>query len=346
MTENVDNLTQWQDQSEVFNGVSRSECADPRESTVDESGYVPAFGLGEELVRLGKADKRIVVMTADLGRSSTVNKFGDAFPERYFNTGIAEKNMITIAAGLASVGYLPYVATFASFASLIGAEQMRTDCAYTKMPVKIIGHHSGASLGLYGSSHHSLEDLGITRTIAGLTVLCAADDNELRAILRETLDWPEPIYIRLGRGRDPLVYDEPPHVEIGGSTTVREGFDATILATGSTVYNSVKAAEELAKEGLQVAVIDMYSISPFDQTAIIRAARNSKRILTVEEANMTNGLGTLAADTLFGLDLNDLRFAKIGIPNEYVPVGPPADIYANYKLDVAGIANTMKDLLR
>lgn len=335
----------WQDQSEVFNGTANTGFKDSQSADGNDTRQIPAFVFGEELANLADTDPRIVVLTADLGRASRANDFGARHPERFFNAGIAEKNMITMAAGMASTGLIPFASTFASFAALLGAEQIRTDCAYPRMPVRIVGHHSGMSLGFYGTSHHSLEDLGIMRTIAELTVVAATDANHLRTVLRASVDHPGAMYIRLGRGRDPQVYDLPPEIKIGRAETVRQGNDLTIIAAGSTVHPALKAAGALAEHHVDVRVIDMHTISPLDRAAIELAARETGRILVVEEANRTNGLGTAVAEVLFELGIPGVRFVKHGIPDEHVPVGPPAALYAHYRLDSPGIATVAKELL-
>jgi transketolase len=199
--------SEGQDQSDLFRGVSG-----PADLTESESikgtpaSRLPAFVLGEELADLADSDPRIVVLTADLAGANRTVEFKARHPERFFDLGIAEKNMITVAAGMAASGHVPYAATFAAFSAILCAEQIRTDCAYPDLPVRIIGTHSGISMGFYGTSHHATEDLGMLRTVANLTVVCTTDANHLRAVLRASLDHPGAIYIRLGRGRDPEVY--------------------------------------------------------------------------------------------------------------------------------------------
>jgi transketolase len=207
---------------------------------------MPAFVLGEELSLLADADPRIVVLTADLASANRTVEFKARHPDRFFDFGIAEKNMLTAAAGMAACGLVPYAATFAAFCALLGAEQLRTDCAYPRMKVRAIGHHSGISMGFYGTSHHALEDLAITRAIAELTVVCAADANQLRAVLRASVDHPGAMYIRLGRGRDPEVYAAVPDLTFGKAIRLREGSDLTIIATGSELRPALDAAEALA----------------------------------------------------------------------------------------------------
>src|SRR5437764_2827268 len=234
---------------------------------------IPAFVAGEELADLGDSDPRVVVLTADLAHANRTVDFAARHPDRFFNVGVAEQNMVSIAAGMASTGLVPYAATFAAYLALLACEQLRTDCAYTRMPVRLLAHHSGMSLGYYGTSHHALEDIAITRAIADLTVVCAADANQLRAILRQSLDWPGAMYIRLGRGRDPEVYSEvPDDFEIGKAARLREGADLTIVATGSEVRACLDAADSLATHGIEARVIDMHTVDPLDRGEILAAA--------------------------------------------------------------------------
>lgn len=306
---------------------------------------VPAFVAGEELASLADTDERIVVLTADLAHANRTIDFAARHPERFFNVGVAEQNMISIAAGMAATGLMPYAATFAAYVALLACEQIRTDCAYPGMPVRILGHHSGMSLGFYGTSHHSLEDLGIMRTIAGLTVVCAADANQLRAILRASLGHPLPMYIRLGRGRDPQVYPEvPADFEIGRAVRLTEGTDLALITTGSQVHACLAAAQAMAAGGVRVRVVDMHTISPLDSTEVLAAATETGAVLTVEEHNVTGGLGSAVAEVLADAGVG-VPFRRHGVPDQHVVLGPPAALYAHYRLDAAGIEATARQLL-
>ena len=332
--------------SGLFRGTDEAQVLkDPKSGKGIALTSVPAFVAGAELADLADADDRIVVLTADLAYANRTIDFGIRHPARFFNVGVAEQNMISIAAGMASTGLIPYAATFAAYAALLACEQIRTDCAYTGMPVRILAHHAGMSLGFYGTSHHSLEDLGIMRTIAELTVVCAADANQLRAILRASLSHPGPMYIRMGRGRDPQVYAEPPaDFQIGRATRLREGTDLAIITTGSQVHPSLAAAERLAAAGIGVRVIDMHTISPLDTGEILAAAQQAGAVLTVEEHNVTGGLGSAVAETLADAGVA-ARLRRLGVPDVHVVLGPPAALYAHYQLDAAGIESAARQLL-
>jgi transketolase len=306
---------------------------------------IPAFVAGEELADLADSDQRVVVLTADLAGANRTVDFAARHPDRFFNVGVAEQNMVSIAAGLASTGLVPYAATFAAYLALLACEQIRTDCAYTGMPVRLLGHHSGMSLGYYGTSHHSLEDIAITRAIADLTVVCVADANQLRALLRQSLDWPGAMYVRLGRGRDPEVYpDLPVDFQIGRAARLRDGADLTIIATGSEVRPCLDAASSLAAGGIEARVVDMHTVDPLDHEEILAAARETGAVLTVEEANVTGGLGSAVAEVLAEAGAG-VRFRRHGVPDEHVVIGPPAALYNRYRLDAPGVEEVARELI-
>lgn len=339
-------MSKTQDQSEFFRGTANvgSTLKDAKSTDGSSTKSIPAFVLGEELADLADTDPRIVVLTADLAKANRTSDFAERHPDRFFNTGIAEKNMITISAGLAASGRIPFCATFSAFAALLGCEQIRTDCAYPHLPVRIVGHHSGISMGFYGTSHHSLEDLGIMRTIADLTVVCATDANHLRAIIRESITHSGAMYIRLGRGRDPEVYKEVPKLKFGKSIKLRAGSDLAIVTTGSEVHPSLEAASALADQGIQASVYDFHTLKPLD-TDVIGEIASHGAVLTVEEHNRTNGLGTAIAEAILEGGYGSTRFYRHGVPDVHVPVGPPASLYSHYRLDAVGIAQVARELL-
>jgi len=334
-----------QDQSDIFTGTTgEAELKDERSVKGTPAAALPAFVLGEELADLADRDPRIAVLTADLASANRTVDFKPRHPERFFDFGIAEKNMITAAAGMAACGMVPFAATFASFCALLGAEQIRTDCAYPKMPVRVIGHHSGISMGFYGSSHHATEDIGMMRTIADLTVVCAADANALRAVLRASLDYPGAMYIRLGRGRDPDVYAHvPAGFAFGRGIRLREGSDLTIITAGTEVRPALDAAETLAADGISARVVDMHTIKPLDKAEVLAAAGETGAILTVEEHNIIGGLGSAVAEVLAGR--SPVKFRRHGIPDTFAPVGPPPALYALYRLDAPGIVAVAREML-
>ncbi len=286
----------------------------------------------------------IVVCTADLGRPTQVHSFGRAYPDRYFNFGIAERNMIGAAAGLATVGYLPVISNYSFFLALMGIENIRNDICYPGLNVRMIGTHSGIAMGFYGTSHHCNEDIGALRAIAGLTLMAPCDGNAIAAAFRATIDHDGPIYFRAGRGRETPVYDAEPDWRIGGSNALREGRHATILAVGNLVAAGLRAAEILAEEGVEVRVVDMYSIDPIDREPIRQAADLNGFVISAEEHNVTSGFGSAVAEVIAEEGLT-CRLYRIGMPDEYSLLGPPTHLYRHYGLDGEGMAAAVRRAL-
>jgi transketolase len=339
-----------QEISGVFRGSADGSAALKETGRKTEQGIsaraIPTFIAGEELADLADADERVVVLTADLASAGRTIDFANRHPDRFFNIGVAEQNMVSVAAGMASTGLRPFVSTFAAYLALLCCEQVRTDLAYTQMPVVMLAHHSGMALGYYGTSHHALEDLSAMRGIAGLTVVCAADANELRAILRACLASDGPVYVRMGRGRDPEVYaDVPADFAFGRAIRLTEGSDIALIATGSQVRPCLAAAEELANEGISARVVDMHTVSPVDAAEIRAAVEDIGTILTVEEHNITGGLGAAVAEVVAELG-KPVHFRRAGVPDVHVVLGPPAALYAHYELDAAGVAGRARDLVQ
>lgn len=337
-----------QEISGVFRGSADGAVALEERST--EHGIaartIPAFVAGEELADLADDDDRVVVLTADLASAGRTVDFARRHPGRFFNMGVAEQNMVSVAAGMAASGLRPFASTFAAYVSLLCCEQVRTDLAYTGMPVVLLAHHSGMTLGYYGTSHHALEDLSVMRALAGLVVVSAADANELRAVLRAALDHDGPIYVRMGRGRDPKVYDEVPTAfDFGRAIRLTDGGDLVLIATGSMVAPCLQAAARLWEEGIGVRVLDMHTVAPVDAAEVVAAAEEVGRILTVEEHNVTGGLGAAVAEALAEHGAPAV-FRRAGIPDEHVVLGPPAALYAHYRLDADGIEARAKELIQ
>lgn len=301
---------------------------------------------GQVLIELAEAGRDdIVVCTADLGRPTQVINFGRRYPDRYFNFGIAERNMIGAAAGLATTGLLPVISNYSFFLALMGAENIRNDIAYPNLNVRMVGTHSGIAMGFYGTSHHCNEDIGLLRAIAGLTVMAPCDANAIRAALRGTIDHHGPVYFRVGRGREAVVYDAPPEWRIGGSHALRDGKDATLLAVGNLVSAGLQAHDLLAKEGIGLRVVDMYSIRPIDEAAVLSAARDHGVVFTAEEHNVTSGFGSAVAEVLAQHGAG-ARLHRIGMPDQYSILGPPTHLYRHYGLDGEGVANTIRSALK
>ena len=304
----------------------------------------PGFAaISEALIELTDEGHPIVVTTADLKYSNGLVRFQEKHPERFLQFGISEQNMVSASAGLATTGLLPYTATFASFLALLCCEQIRTDVAYCNQPVRLIGHHSGISLGFYGTSHHATEDLAIMRSIANMTVIAPSDPAQFGAAIRATVNHPGPIYFRAGRGRDPVIYPDGVEFELGRGIWHARGNDLTLIATGSSVHPTLEAAEQLRQTGISVGVIDMHTIKPLDRDAVLEAAR-SGRIMTVEEHNVIGGLGGAVAEVLADAG-TPARLYRHGMQDQYSLVGPPTHLYKHYELDADGIAHVAERFL-
>lgn len=300
---------------------------------------------GATLIDLAEAGHDdIVVCTADLGRPTQVHGFGKRYPDRYFNFGIAERNMIGAAAGLATVGFRPVISNYSFFLALMGVENIRNDICYTDLPVTMVGTHSGIAMGFYGTSHHCNEDIGALRTMANLSLMAPCDGNAIRAALTATIDHPHPLYLRCGRGREVPVYDAPPDWRIGGSNRLREGGDATLFAIGNLVAAGLEAHDRLRAEGIGLEVVDMYSIRPLDRDAILGAAHRHGRVFTAEEHNVTGGFGSAVAEVLSEAGVA-ARLVRIGMPDAYSKLGPPTHLYRHYGLDGDGVAQTIRRAL-
>jgi transketolase len=303
---------------------------------------------GQVLADLADGDDRIVVVTADLMYSNRTDPFAARHPDRFFNVGIAEQHMVSMAAGLATFGYVPYVATFASFVGLLCGEQIRTDLAYPGLPVRILAHHAGISLGFYGTSHHATEDLGLMRSIAGMTVVCPCDAISTARLLEATVDVPGPVYVRLGRGREPDVYGpESPAIELGRATVLRDGGDLTIVANGICVAAALEAADRLAADGIDAAVLDVHTVRPFDGDTICRYAERTGRLLVAEEHNVIGGVASACADALVDNGVGGVLLHRAGMPaDEYSLIGPPTHLYRHYQLDADGLESRARALAR
>lgn len=302
---------------------------------------------GRVLADMSKADDRLVGLSADLAKSTAIALFEKEQPGRFFNVGIAEQNLMGVAAGMAKMGLIPFASTFAAFASMRAAEQVRTDICYQNLPVKIIATHSGISFGSAGTTHHCTEDIAIMRSFANMTVIAPADGTETANAVRACVDLPGPVYIRIGRGFEPPFYETDDYgFEIGKAVTVKEGTDLAIITCGIGVLQAVEAARTLEEaDGLSVRVINMHTLKPIDTEAIMKAVTDTRRIITVEEHNTIGGLGSAVADVIAASG-KGCAFTKLGLPDVYSEVGYPEDLYAYYKLDADGITETIREIMK
>jgi transketolase len=293
---------------------------------------------------LAKDDDRIVALTADVPESVRFSKFRETWPDRFFNFGIAEQNMMGAAAGLAREGKIPFVSVYAIFAALRSIEQLRTDIAYPNLPVRICVTHSGISLGPAGPSHHSLEDISVLRSIANMTVIAPADGTSTAMALETIKDHSGPVYMRLNRAVEPTAYEGIASYTIGKANQLREGSDLTIIAYGASVGNALLAAEELETKGIQSSVLDMAFIKPIDQEAVIQNGKSSGNILAVEEQTILGGLGSAVAEVIAENKL-DVRLKRVGIPDVYSLAGPYPELQEYYSVDPKGIVREALNLL-
>lgn len=299
---------------------------------------------GNALVELGKEHEDIVVLDADLAGSTKTAVFKKAFPERHFNCGIAEANMASIAAGLAAAGKVPFISSFAMFATGRAYEQIRNSIGYPHLNVNICASHAGISVGEDGATHQCNEDLSLMRNIPGMTVICPSDDIEAKAAVKAAYELDGPVYIRLGRLAVPVINDpDNYHFEIGKGTVLREGKDVTIIATGLCVAATMEAAELLAADGIDAKVINIHTIKPIDEELIVAAAKETGKIVTVEEHSVIGGLGSAVCECLS--EKYPALVKRVGINDVFGESGPALALLERYGLDGKGIYNSVKSFV-
>ena len=296
---------------------------------------------GKALVELGAVNDKVVVLDADLAGATMTKHFKAAYPERFFDCGIAEANMMNIGAGLSTMGLVPFCSTFAMFGAGRAYEQIRNSIAYPHFNVKICATHAGVSVGEDGGSHQCIEDIALMRVIPGMTVICPADANEAKAATMAIAEMNGPVYMRLARLATPVFEgDMVKPFEIGKANVLREGKDVAIFATGLMVSESLAAAEKLAKEGIDAAVINIHTIKPIDAACVTEWAEKCGKVITVEEHSVIGGLGDAVADVLMGKV--NCKFHKIGVNDRFGQSGKAADVLREYGLTADQIAETVK----
>ena len=319
-------------------GVGRSfdPATHPREST--------RLAFGRAVLDLGAANPDMVYLTADGAMPAGTAEFFEKYPDRAFNVGIAEQNLIGMAAGMASCGLVPVVGGYAPFLVFRSLEQIRDDAAYTKLNVTIGGAYTGMSMPTGGSTHHTTEDLAMFRSIANMTVLAPADAREAYKATLAAVEHPEPVFIRLGgRTPEPVLYAGDYDFEIGKAVTLREGTDATIVATGSLVVHAAIAADMLEAEGLSVRVLNMHTVKPLDEEAVVRAAQETGRIVTAEEHTVLGGLGGAVAEVL--TDRCPVPLKRVGIQDIFASIGTLDQLQEKYGLTHTGIAAAVREVM-
>lgn len=300
--------------------------------------------IGKAMLRLGEADERVVVVNADLSRSSCMDEFAARFPERCFNVGIAEQQMVSFAAGLAIEGFIPFCFTFGPFLSMRAIEQIRTDVCYGNLPARFVGANAGYSAGVMGATHCALEDVGILCSISNMTLAEGADPWEAGRILEASLSLDGPLYLRTNREPQGRVCEETESFEFGRAKVLRDGTDGTIIASGVVVEQALAAAERLSLEtGAEVRVVNMPTIRPLDERAVLDAVATG-HVIVAQDANIRGGLGYQVAAVLAQAGVA-CKFKMLGAPDEFVPIATPAYLYHKNGYDADGLASAMTELL-
>ena len=297
---------------------------------------------GAVLLELGENNKNIVVLDADLSKSTMTTHFAGKYPERFFNMGISEQNLHGVAAGFAHSGKIVFASTFAMFAAGRAFEIIRNSIGYTNANVKICATHAGITVGEDGGSHQTIEDIALMRTIPGMIVISPSDGMSAKMLIRQAADINGPVYVRLGRAAVPGIYEEDSKIEIGKGMCVKDGSDYTVIATGIMVNEAMIAADTLAKEGISLRVIDMHTIKPIDKEIIVKAAKETKGIVTAEEHSIFGGLGSAVAEVVVQNCMTKMAF--VGMQDTFGESGKPAELMMKYGLTADAIAVAVKSL--
>ena len=295
---------------------------------------------GKALVELGEKNPNVVVLDADLAAATKTGGFKKAFPDRFFDTGIAESNMMGVAAGLATTGYTVFASSFAMFSAGRAFEQVRNTIGYPHLNVKIGATHAGISVGEDGASHQCCEDIALMRSIPGMVIINPADDVEARAAVLAAAEMDGPVYMRFGRLAVPRIFDENYKFEIGKAVTLKEGTDVTIIATGLMVNEAIQAAEALEAEGISVELINMHTIKPLDKEAVVAAAKKTGCIVTAEEHNVIGGLGDAVCDAVCAE--YPVPVVKVGVEDTFGKSGPAVELLHCFGLDAKNIVEKAK----
>jgi transketolase len=309
--------------------------------------YNPRNAYGEALIELGEKHKNLVVLDADLSKSTKTIMFAKKYPERFFEMGIAEANMISTAAGLASCGKIPFVSTFAVFATGRVYDQIRMDVAYSRANVKIFATHGGISVGEDGASHQMIEDIALMRVLPNMTVLAPSDATQTKKIVHLMAENIGPMYARVGRADAPIIYSEKDleELKIGKGIVVEDGKDITFIATGTMVEPALETKKILKGQGISARVIDMHTIKPIDDKLVLKCAKETKAIITAEEHSIIGGLGAAVAEILAENNVQT-RFLRMGIKDVFCESGSPAELWEKYELNEKHMVKKAQNLLK
>jgi len=295
---------------------------------------------GEALKNLGQKNENIVVLDADLAEATKTGIFAKEFPNRFFDMGIAEQNMMATAAGLATCGKIPYASTFAVFAAGRAYDQIRNSICYPKLNVKICATHAGITVGEDGATHQMIEDISMMRTLPNMTVISTSDDTQTKWAVEEISKINGPVYLRLCRLATPVIYEEGDSFKIGKAIQIGEGINGTIFATGVTVSEAIKAQEQLKNEGINVRVVDIHTIKPIDKEMIIKCATETKRLISVEDHSIIGGLGTAVAEVL--TENYPCKLERMGIEDSFGKSGKAEELLEYFKIDSKAIIEKFK----
>lgn len=295
---------------------------------------------GEALLELGKENKNVVVFDADLSTATKTNLFAKEFPDRFFDMGIAEQNMISTAAGMATCGKIAYASTFAVFAAGRAYDQIRNSVCYPKLNVKICATHAGVTVGEDGATHQMLEDISMMRTLPNMTVISTSDDIETKWAVKEISKINGPVYLRLSRLATPVIYNEDQKFEIGKAIQIGDGTDATIFATGVTVSEALKAQEQLKENGIDVRVVDIHTIKPIDRDIIIKCAKETKKLISIEDHNVIGGLGSAISEVL--TDECPTELIRLGINDTFGKSGNAVELMEYFGITAERIIENVK----
>ena len=295
---------------------------------------------GEALLELGRENKDIVVLDADLSGATKTKLFAKEFSERFFDMGISEQDMMSTAAGMSTMGKIPYASTFAVFAAGRAYDQIRNSICYPKLNVKICATHAGITVGEDGATHQMLEDISMMRTLPNMTVISTSDDTQTKWAVKEISKIQGPVYLRLSRLATPVIYDENEKFEIGKGKQFGNGTDATVIATGVTVAEALKAKDELAKEGTNIRVVDIHTIKPIDKEIITKSAKETNKIITIEDHNIIGGLGTAVCEVLS--EEYPKKVVRMGIKDEFGTSGKAEELMKYFKITSKDIVEEIK----
>lgn len=316
----------------------------PKQPRIKKLGLATRDAYGQALLALGESDLRVVALDADLSKSTKSGPFAKAFPDRFFNCGIAEANLVSVAAGLASCGKIPFASSFASFLLCKGFDQLRMSVANPRLNVKLVGSHGGISLGEDGASQMSVEDFSLACSLPTFTVVSPSDEFSCRALVKQAGAHVGPVYIRTGRPKAPILYTAADDFQLGVSKKLQSGHDVTIIANGLLVWEALVAADLLEAQGISAAVIDMHTIKPIDEAAVLDAARTTSAIVTAEEHLLSGGMGSRIAQILS--EQHPTPLVSVGLSDTYAESGLPEELFQKYGLTATHLVRAVESVLK